>query len=42
LVFRGKFSEGLDFKNELARLVIIMGLPFSNIKDIKLEAKKKF
>lgn len=42
LIFRGKFSEGLDFKNELARLVIIMGIPFSNIKDIKLEAKRQY
>lgn len=42
LVFGGKFSEGLDFKDELARLVIIMGIPFGNIMDTKIQAKKEY
>ncbi len=42
LIFRGKYSEGLDFKNELARMVIIMGIPFSNMIDFNLKAKKEY
>ena len=42
VVFGGKFSEGVDFKDELARLVIILGLPFSNYGDLRIQAKKSF
>lgn len=31
-VMRGKASEGLDFKDEYARAVIIVGVPYPNIK----------
>lgn len=39
MVFNGKYSEGIDFKNELARLVIILGIPYSNYKDKNIIAK---
>lgn len=36
--FGGNFSEGADFKNEKARLVIIVGIPFIR-KDKIFETK---
>jgi len=41
-VCRGKVSEGLDFSDANARGVIIVGIPFPNIKDSKVDAKRKF
>ena len=32
-VCRGKVSEGIDFANEAARAIIIVGLPLPPIKD---------
>jgi Rad3-related DNA helicase len=32
-VFRAKLSEGIDFKDDQARLVVIVGLPYPNISD---------
>ncbi|KAK6939097.1 ATP-dependent helicase, C-terminal, partial [Dillenia turbinata] len=41
-VCRGKVSEGIDFSDENARAVIIVGIPFPNINDIKVSQKKKY
>jgi Rad3-related DNA helicase len=41
-VCRGKVSEGLDFADANARGVIVVGIPFPNFKDTKVEAKRKF
>ncbi|KAJ3297940.1 Fanconi anemia group J protein [Borealophlyctis nickersoniae] len=41
-VQRGKMSEGIDFADEKARAVIIVGVPFPNIKDIKVIEKKAY
>ncbi|KAK4725441.1 hypothetical protein R3W88_028220 [Solanum pinnatisectum] len=41
-VCRGKVSEGIDFSDEKARVVIIVGIPFPNINDMKVDLKKKF
>uniref|UniRef100_A0A914PE82 ATP-dependent helicase C-terminal domain-containing protein n=1 Tax=Panagrolaimus davidi TaxID=227884 RepID=A0A914PE82_9BILA len=41
-VFRGKFSEGIDFPDDLARCVICVGIPCPNIKDENLLQKKSF
>lgn len=41
-VCRGKVSEGIDFSDENARVVIIVGIPFPNIHDIQVAQKKKF
>ncbi|EDV21730.1 uncharacterized protein TRIADDRAFT_30066 [Trichoplax adhaerens] len=41
-VCRGKVSEGLDFADDNARAVITVGIPYPNIKDLKIELKKKY
>ncbi|PSS31181.1 Fanconi anemia group J protein [Actinidia chinensis var. chinensis] len=41
-VCRGKVSEGIDFSDENARAVIIVGIPFPNINDIQVAQKKKY
>lgn len=41
-VCRGKVSEGLDFTDQNARGVLLVGIPFPNIKDSKVEAKRKY
>lgn len=41
-VCRGKVSEGIDFSDDNARVVIIVGIPFPNINDIQVAEKKKY
>ncbi|KAJ3692879.1 hypothetical protein LUZ60_011974 [Juncus effusus] len=41
-VCRGKVSEGIDFSNENARVVVIVGIPFPNIYDVQVMLKKKY
>ncbi|KAJ1411488.1 P-loop containing nucleoside triphosphate hydrolase [Sesbania bispinosa] len=41
-VCRGKVSEGIDFSDDNARVVIIVGIPFPNIYDIQVALKKKY
>ncbi|KAH1095827.1 hypothetical protein GLYMA_14G223700v4 [Glycine max] len=41
-VCRGKVSEGIDFSDDNARVVIIVGIPFPNINDIQVALKKKY
>eukprot|EP01080_Neovahlkampfia_damariscottae_P008724 gene8724-672_t len=41
-VCRGKISEGIDFANNRARLVICVGIPFPNVRDLKVDLKKRF
>ena len=41
-VCRGKMSEGIDFSNNLARCVCIVGIPFPNINDIKVDVHKQW
>jgi len=31
LVYGGKFSEGVDFMDDLARMIIILGIPFADL-----------
>ena len=38
-VCRGKLSEGYDYPDNLARIVLIIGIPFPNIKDSKIIIK---
>lgn len=41
-VCRGKVSEGIDFSDDYARVVIVVGIPFPNINDIQVGLKKKY
>ncbi|KAI4336693.1 hypothetical protein L6164_015186 [Bauhinia variegata] len=41
-VCRGKVSEGIDFSDDNARVVIIVGVPFPNINDVQVALKKKY
>eukprot|EP00747_Dinoflagellata_sp_TGD_P109261 gnl/TRDRNA2_/TRDRNA2_170623_c0_seq1.p1 gnl/TRDRNA2_/TRDRNA2_170623_c0~~gnl/TRDRNA2_/TRDRNA2_170623_c0_seq1.p1 ORF type:complete len:711 (+),score=117.83 gnl/TRDRNA2_/TRDRNA2_170623_c0_seq1:559-2691(+) len=38
----GKLSEGIDFKDELCRLVAVVGLPYPNASDLSLIEKMRF
>lgn len=41
-VFRGKISEGIDLSDELCRAVIVVGVPYPPVKDLKIEEKRKY
>jgi len=41
-VLRGVSSEGIDFSDEKARMVIIIGIPYPNLGDMKVNLKKEF
>ena len=41
-ICRGKASEGIDFRDGMARAVIITGIPYPSLKDAKVELKRKF
>ncbi|KXZ49955.1 hypothetical protein GPECTOR_18g113 [Gonium pectorale] len=41
-VCRGKASEGIDFADQHARGVILLGIPFPAVKDTKVRLKKEY
>ena len=41
-VCRGRISEGLDFSDDAARCVIIVGIPFPQMTDPKVILKKEY
>lgn len=41
-VIRGRTSEGIDFLDAAARAVIIVGVPFPNMLDVKVKLKKDY
>ncbi|CAP36988.2 Protein CBR-DOG-1 [Caenorhabditis briggsae] len=41
-VFRGKVSEGIDFADDRARVVISVGIPYPNAMDDQVNAKKMY
>ena len=41
-VYRGKNSEGINFKDDEARMVICVGIPYPNISDLKVRLKWNF
>ena len=41
-VMGGKLSEGYDFTDHMARLVVLIGVPYPNIMDIKVKSKRAY
>ena len=41
-VYRGKASEGTDFRDGLCRALIAVGVPFPNLTEVSVDEKKKF
>jgi regulator of telomere elongation helicase 1 len=41
-VCRGRMSEGLDFSDNAARMVIIIGIPFPQMYDAKVILKRNY
>ena len=41
-VYRGKNSEGINFSNDEARMVICIGVPYAKLSDIKVHLKREF
>ncbi|KAK3909935.1 ATP-dependent DNA helicase DDX11, partial [Frankliniella fusca] len=41
-VIGGKLSEGLNFSDDLGRCVVVVGLPYPNIKSVELQEQMKF
>ena len=41
-VCRGKLSEGIDFSDDAARCVIMVGIPFPKINDPNVIMKKHY
>lgn len=41
-VFRGSSSEGIDYKDDMARMVICVGVPYASITEQKIQLKKKY
>ncbi len=38
----GRLSEGINFSDELARSIIVMGLPYPNLKAPEMIEKMKY
>lgn len=41
-VYRGKASEGIDFRDSSARAVVAIGIPYPSLHDPQVELKKEF
>ena len=41
-VCRGKVAEGIDFSDNMARAVVVTGIPFPNLHDPKVKIKKEY
>ena len=38
-VVGGKLSEGINFSDDLARAVVVVGLPYPDMRDIELQQR---
>ncbi|CDW54284.1 Fanconi anemia group J protein [Trichuris trichiura] len=41
-VYRGKVAEGIDFADRLARAVVTVGIPYPNVKDVRISLKRQY
>lgn len=41
-VCRGRISEGLDFSDNAARMVMVVGIPFPQVTDPKVILKRQY
>jgi Rad3-related DNA helicase len=41
-VCRGKMSEGMDFPNDAARIVMVFGIPYASFKEADIELKMQY
>ena len=42
MVHRGKYTEGINFKDNRCRAIIMVGVPFACVSDAKINLKRKF
>lgn len=41
-VIGGKLSEGINFSDNIARILLVVGMPYSNIKAVEIREKMKY
>lgn len=41
-VFRGSFAEGINFSGDSLRVVVLVSIPFANVRDIKVAIKQEY
>lgn len=41
-VYRGRASEGMDFKDNFARAVLAVGIPYPSFKDLEVVSKREY